>query len=307
MDIIHSLTHLYRQYKSSISYSEPIRLGISLVGIFITGTFYKNTRNHLITVLGGVAVEYLIKKTFKRLENYLKPEENETHMKIYIVSTYLENIMEITLNSYQIYHLNNLVEYLPITSYFSFIPSLLVVHYKLKIYANKIKVIVNIIIFILLSLITPLLYYFLVRLNRHLNNLLNHTNSTNFRIIALRIQQAIQNGTSFRISYQNLEILTIPNRPGQQQLDEAQLEEIAPTQVPQFRETNIDHFAEEQCSICHEVYDETRQLYRILPNCRHSFHCHCIDKWFFSGHSVCPLCRTELRPPSQTEPEHHRL
>ncbi|KAI3459846.1 hypothetical protein Pfo_016509 [Paulownia fortunei] len=33
------------------------------------------------------------------------------------------------------------------------------------------------------------------------------------------------------------------------------------------------------------------EKYRILGNCKHGFHAHCIDAWL-QRHSTCPLCRS---------------
>ncbi|KAL7100326.1 hypothetical protein ACP275_09G139800 [Erythranthe tilingii] len=35
------------------------------------------------------------------------------------------------------------------------------------------------------------------------------------------------------------------------------------------------------------------EKYKILPNCNHGFHSHCIDSWLKS-HSTCPLCRSSV-------------
>ncbi|XP_059639460.1 RING-H2 finger protein ATL2-like [Cornus florida] len=35
------------------------------------------------------------------------------------------------------------------------------------------------------------------------------------------------------------------------------------------------------------------EKYRILPECHHGFHVHCIDAWL-QAHSTCPLCRSPV-------------
>ncbi|XP_021887185.1 E3 ubiquitin-protein ligase ATL41-like [Carica papaya] len=57
---------------------------------------------------------------------------------------------------------------------------------------------------------------------------------------------------------------------------------------------------EDECSVClSELEDE--EMARVLPNCNHSFHVDCIDKWL-SSNSTCPICRTEAEPRLQPEP-----
>ncbi|KAM3204212.1 hypothetical protein P3L10_027621 [Capsicum annuum] len=55
-----------------------------------------------------------------------------------------------------------------------------------------------------------------------------------------------------------------------------------------------------ECSICLSTIEDG-ELVRILPNCKHSFHVGCIDKWF-DCHSTCPVCRAEAEPRLLPEP-----
>ncbi|GLJ48718.1 hypothetical protein SUGI_1027400 [Cryptomeria japonica] len=43
------------------------------------------------------------------------------------------------------------------------------------------------------------------------------------------------------------------------------------------------------CSICLEDYKCNEQL-RMIMDCRHVYHVHCIDAWL-TGHASCPICR----------------
>ncbi|XP_026390037.1 E3 ubiquitin-protein ligase ATL6-like [Papaver somniferum] len=47
-----------------------------------------------------------------------------------------------------------------------------------------------------------------------------------------------------------------------------------------------------ECAVCLGEYEDEDML-RLLPTCRHFFHCHCIDAWFIS-HSTCPVCRSNI-------------
>ncbi|GAU27091.1 hypothetical protein TSUD_103990 [Trifolium subterraneum] len=48
------------------------------------------------------------------------------------------------------------------------------------------------------------------------------------------------------------------------------------------------------------LFKEDEEIMRLLPNCKHSFHVGCIDKWLAS-HSTCPICRSKVEP--RLEPE----
>ncbi|CAA2954161.1 E3 ubiquitin- ligase ATL41-like [Olea europaea subsp. europaea] len=49
-----------------------------------------------------------------------------------------------------------------------------------------------------------------------------------------------------------------------------------------------------ECSVCLSMLEDG-EMARTLPNCKHTFHAECIDKWFGSN-STCPLCRTDAEP-----------
>ncbi|KAI4343233.1 hypothetical protein MLD38_027761 [Melastoma candidum] len=51
-----------------------------------------------------------------------------------------------------------------------------------------------------------------------------------------------------------------------------------------------------ECAICISEFKDYEML-RLLPKCDHVFHIECIDEWV-SGHVTCPVCRSDLVPPS---------
>lgn len=55
-----------------------------------------------------------------------------------------------------------------------------------------------------------------------------------------------------------------------------------------------------ECSVCLSMLEDG-EMARTLPNCKHTFHAECIDKWFGSN-STCPICRTEAEPRLVAEP-----
>ncbi|OIT02667.1 PREDICTED: E3 ubiquitin-protein ligase RING1-like [Nicotiana attenuata] len=55
------------------------------------------------------------------------------------------------------------------------------------------------------------------------------------------------------------------------------------------------------CSVCLNEFQDDESL-RLLPNCKHAFHIHCIDTWLRS-HTNCPLCRAAIEPSLGTNEE----
>ncbi|KAK7350608.1 hypothetical protein VNO77_09422 [Canavalia gladiata] len=53
------------------------------------------------------------------------------------------------------------------------------------------------------------------------------------------------------------------------------------------------------CAVCLENF-KVGDVCRLLPNCNHSFHVHCIDLWILNT-PVCPICRTWVMLPSVSD------
>lgn len=53
-----------------------------------------------------------------------------------------------------------------------------------------------------------------------------------------------------------------------------------------------DPLFDQSCFICFENYQE-KELVRNLPDCNHSFHKKCIDKWL-KRKAQCPVCRNNV-------------
>ncbi|TKY61767.1 RING-H2 finger protein ATL5 [Spatholobus suberectus] len=73
--------------------------------------------------------------------------------------------------------------------------------------------------------------------------------------------------------------------------------------LPTFTFSAASHRSTQDCAVCLSEFADGDEG-RVLPNCNHAFHAHCIDTWFAS-HSTCPLCRTPVQPATgsaDTEP-----
>ncbi|KAH7547101.1 hypothetical protein FEM48_Zijuj01G0271300 [Ziziphus jujuba var. spinosa] len=49
------------------------------------------------------------------------------------------------------------------------------------------------------------------------------------------------------------------------------------------------------CVVCLRVFEDG-ELVRQFPQCHHTFHADCIDKWLYSHSECCPLCRCPVNP-----------
>ncbi|KAE9457704.1 hypothetical protein C3L33_10369, partial [Rhododendron williamsianum] len=71
---------------------------------------------------------------------------------------------------------------------------------------------------------------------------------------------------------------------------------IASLPVFSFKRTEAgdEREGEAECAVCLSMLEDD-EMARLLPNCKHTFHAECIDKWLGSQ-STCPICRTEAEP-----------
>ncbi|KAK4420579.1 RING-H2 finger protein ATL40 [Sesamum alatum] len=74
---------------------------------------------------------------------------------------------------------------------------------------------------------------------------------------------------------------------------------MAALPVFMFKQT-INDMGSMECSVCLSILVDG-EMARTLPNCKHTFHADCIDKWFGSN-STCPVCRAEAEPRLVAEP-----
>lgn len=97
------------------------------------------------------------------------------------------------------------------------------------------------------------------------------------------LRERIIRGDIFEVYIHNLRLLCYPK---QNIITEETLEKLHPK--------NKRFNCSQTCGICLEEIKEN-SLYRLLNTCGHIFHCECIDKWFFSGHYACPMCRVKIK------------
>ncbi|EEF37267.1 ring finger protein, putative [Ricinus communis] len=101
-----------------------------------------------------------------------------------------------------------------------------------------------------------------------------------------------------RANIRRLGLATATSEPPKTGLDPVV---IASLPIFVYKQSNGDQEDNDQeCAVCLSVLQD-QEMARSLPNCKHTFHAECIDKWLTS-HSTCPICRTEAEPRIQPEP-----
>ncbi|PIA54903.1 hypothetical protein AQUCO_00901068v1 [Aquilegia coerulea] len=92
-------------------------------------------------------------------------------------------------------------------------------------------------------------------------------------------------------------MLSRPTQPSDQKgggVEEKVLDSI-PILAYTIEEGGLFRVDQTECAVCLGEFDEG-EVVRLLPSCRHAFHVHCIDEWFYS-HSNCPVCRSPIVAP----------
>jgi len=185
---------------------------------------------------------------------------------------------------------NSINLYLPNNTNFNFIAYLSRSFIEMHRYRYYCEVIIGTLIVMLCVIFYPFLNLYYKRCEIIISNL------TSISITTYRnVLNSIIDGQSIYLNIDNITIISIPPKYKEHITEEA-LENIAPKKMPIKRslikrDNIIEHH---NCAICLDVIKITKEMSRILPKCNHIFHCSCIDNWFFSGHSSCPICREQV-------------
>ncbi|KAK6919731.1 Zinc finger, RING-type [Dillenia turbinata] len=92
--------------------------------------------------------------------------------------------------------------------------------------------------------------------------------------------------------------LGLPTRSNPVEQPKTGLDPLVIASLPSFIfKQNVNDGEEKtliECTVCLSVMEDD-DMARTLPNCNHTFHMECIDKWL-STRSTCPICRAEAPP-----------
>lgn len=294
MSLISNFTTLYRQFNGFIKTSQGFRNKLVICNLALTGLFYPQTKYLALSTIGYHLMDYASTRFFNYLAGFYKPQIYEMHSYALLFHHFIHLSVDYTFHLSYLHNYEQILVLIP-RGVFSFMNNFFWTNIWLKLMLLRVKTTAYslfAISFVVLSPIVVIAYYKIVNLLRqHLTPYL----VAHIQILVGTLQRSIDNGSQFRVEYNGLLISSYPEHPVQRAMTEEELEGLAPTCCGSSGNTVPVHFVETHCIICQEDYNEEKQLYRVLPKCGHSFHCHCVDKWFFAGHYNCPTCRTSVR------------
>ncbi|KAI4370699.1 hypothetical protein MLD38_019020 [Melastoma candidum] len=106
------------------------------------------------------------------------------------------------------------------------------------------------------------------------------------RLICARIQLSASRRSVHVASRADLHVL----ESGLQGIESAV---VASFPTEKYTEDLFSSPEDTQCAVCLSEYN-LEEVLRILPNCGHSFHASCVDRWL-QQHTTCPVCRVSHR------------
>lgn len=114
-------------------------------------------------------------------------------------------------------------------------------------------------------------------------------------VIALHIyaRYVLRRQARRRAAIRQLGLMVSQVEPPKTGLDQAVIASL-PIFIFKRMETGDEREGEAECAVCLSILEDD-EMARLLPNCKHTFHAECIDKWL-SSQSTCPICRTEAEP-----------
>ena len=292
MNYISNFISFASYHNQFIKSTYNFRLSLQLFNLLMVGYFYPKTTEYAALTILYFIFQYIINYILTRLETQYRPDIYHFHQYLIIVHSFLHLTLEYAFNISYIDNYEKMLKYIP-GGTFSLMNNFFWANWKIRLIVLQIQIVLYKLVGISTVILTP----FFILTSRWISRLVRENLApylSGIMIILINmLRQLIQRGIQFRIEYSGITIFSYPeNVPVI--MTEDQLEEVAPSRFHISRDELTEHYVEPQCIICHEDYNEEKQLYRVLPKCGHSFHCHCVDKWFFAGHQQCPTCRTSV-------------
>lgn len=277
---------LFDNIKLGLRRAYEFKLYLSVIFLSSSYIFVPETRLYVVEGLMYTILPEIIKLANNRL---LKKKDDTTILSYKSICVqYTNKLLDYACYTGLIDIYNNMYNDVPV--HLSFLMYLWRGFIEMHRYRYYCEVILGTLLIVTSVLFYPFLKYYYKRLEIIINNL------TTIPITVYRnVYNSIIQGQSIHLEIDNIVIISVPPK-NKEFITEDQLEVIAPKKMPTTQSvlTRKMRLELNNCAICQEVINITKEMSRSLPKCEHSFHCHCIDHWFFSGHKTCPICRVEI-------------
>jgi|688.fasta_scaffold313464_1 hypothetical protein len=276
---------LFENIKLGLRRANEFKLYLSILFLSTSYIFISEARQYVVE-----GMVYAILPEIIKLVNCRITKKDKTNILSYksICIEYTNKLVDYGCYSGLIENYNNMYNHVPIQlSFFMYLWRAFIEMHRFRYYC---EVIIGTVLIISTVLFYPFLKYYYKQLEVIINNL---------RTIPISVYRNVYNsiigGQSIHIEIDNIVIISVPPK-NKDYITEDELERIAPKKMPTIQTilTRKMKIELNNCAICQEIINTTKEMSRCLPKCKHSFHCHCIDNWFFSGHETCPICRDQI-------------
>ena len=276
---------LFNNIKSGLKRANNFKICISVLFLSISYVFIPETRLYVFNGLMYVIVPEII----KAVNNKLIKKDNDSILSYKsILLEYSSKFIELSCYSGVIESYNNMYYHIP--NNLSLLMYLWRGFIEMHRYRYYCEVIIGTFLITSCVILNPFLRLYYNKFEIIIHNL------TSIPLSVYRnVFNAITEGQSIDFHIDNITILSIPPKH-KINMTEDELEIIAPKKMPvtQLITTRKMKLDQNNCAICQDIINISKEMSRTLPKCKHTFHCHCIDNWFFSGHNICPICRDQV-------------
>jgi hypothetical protein len=276
---------LFNNIKQGLNHANNFKIFISITFFLISYVFIPDTR---LPVLKGLIL-VIFPEIIKAVKYELIRKENTILSYKSIILEYSNKLIDLVCYTGVIESYNEMYYMVPNNlSLLMYLWRGFIEMHRFRYYC---EVVIGAFLFMGFVILYPFFKFYYYKIETIINNLSSIPLS-----VYMNVFNAITDGQSIDFHIDNITILSIPPKYNTY-MTEDELENIAPKIMPktQLIITRKMKLHQNNCAICQDIIDISKEMSRVLPKCKHTFHCHCIDNWFFSGHYICPICRDQVK------------
>lgn len=277
---------LFNNIKLGLKRANNFKIFISLLFFFISYVFIPETRFYVFNGLMYVIIPEMIKAVNNKL---IQKDNNIILSYKCILLEYSNKLIDLACYAGIIESYNNMYYHVP--NNISLLMYLWRGFIEMHRYRYYCEVIIGTFLIIVCIILNPFFKFYYSKFEIIINKL------TSIPLSVYRnVFDAIIEGQSIDFHIDNVTIISVPPKY-KTNMTEEELENLAPKKMPitQLITTRKMKLEQNNCAICQDIINISKEMSRVLPKCKHTFHCNCIDNWFFSGHNICPICRSQVK------------